>query len=158
MITDILISMDDRFLYFSNFLHGDVRQYDISDPQKPRLTGQVFLGGSIQSDGPVKVVRDPELKVNLPENSRQRIRGLTKSWKFLWSKSCEDVIFFSGKYLCPEKSQISDQNFAKPTRKSAFNMPERSQDVKKRFGEVIVWKPKIQFFFKKITRSKRPVN
>lgn len=41
MITDILLSLDDRFLYFSNWLHGDIRQYDISNPQKPRLTGQV---------------------------------------------------------------------------------------------------------------------
>ncbi|KAE8752997.1 hypothetical protein FOCC_FOCC000343 [Frankliniella occidentalis] len=62
MITDILISLDDRFLYFSNFLHGDVRQYDISDPFNPRLTGQVFLGGSIYKGGPVKVIEDKELK------------------------------------------------------------------------------------------------
>ena len=27
--------MDDRFLYFSNWLHGDLRQYDISDPAQP---------------------------------------------------------------------------------------------------------------------------
>ena len=45
MITDILISMDDRFLYFSNWLHGDLRQYDISDPSNPKLAGQVWLGG-----------------------------------------------------------------------------------------------------------------
>lgn len=25
LITDILISLDDRFLYFSNWLHGDIR-------------------------------------------------------------------------------------------------------------------------------------
>ena len=37
--------MDDRWLYFSNWLHGDVRQYDVSDPSKPRLTGQLWLGG-----------------------------------------------------------------------------------------------------------------
>jgi methanethiol oxidase len=37
--------MDDRFLYFSNWLHGDLRQYDISDPGAPRLTGQLQLGG-----------------------------------------------------------------------------------------------------------------
>lgn len=41
LITDILISLDDRFLYFSNWLHGDLRQYDISDPKHPKLTGQV---------------------------------------------------------------------------------------------------------------------
>jgi selenium-binding protein 1 len=47
LITDLLVSMDDRYLYFSNWLHGDIRQYDISDPSKPRLTGQVWLGGVI---------------------------------------------------------------------------------------------------------------
>ncbi|HET8628232.1 MAG TPA: selenium-binding protein SBP56-related protein [Thermomicrobiales bacterium] len=45
LITDLVVSMDDRFLYFSNWLHGDLRQYDISDPANPRLTGQVWLGG-----------------------------------------------------------------------------------------------------------------
>ncbi len=45
LITDILISMDDKYVYFSNWLHGDVRQYDISDPAAPKLTGQVWLGG-----------------------------------------------------------------------------------------------------------------
>lgn len=63
MITDILISLDDRFLYFSNYLHGDIRQYDISEPSKPKLVGQVFIGGSILNDGPVKVIDDPELQV-----------------------------------------------------------------------------------------------
>ncbi|MCG3126956.1 MAG: hypothetical protein CHACPFDD_01811 [Phycisphaerae bacterium] len=45
LITDLVLSMDDRFLYFSNWLHGDIRQYDVSDPAKPRLTGQVWIGG-----------------------------------------------------------------------------------------------------------------
>lgn len=50
LITDLLVSMDDRYLYFSNWLHGDIRQYDISDPAHPRLTGQVWCGGVL---GPV---------------------------------------------------------------------------------------------------------
>jgi selenium-binding protein 1 len=45
LITDLLLSLDDRFLYLSNWLHGDVRQYDISDPSQPKLTGQVWCGG-----------------------------------------------------------------------------------------------------------------
>jgi methanethiol oxidase len=45
LITDILLSMDDRYVYFSNWLHGDIRQYDISDPSHPKLTGQVWVGG-----------------------------------------------------------------------------------------------------------------
>lgn len=55
LITDILISMDDKYLYFSNWLHGDIRQYDISDPQNPKMTGQIFLGGSVRNGGPVRI-------------------------------------------------------------------------------------------------------
>ncbi|KAK9138478.1 hypothetical protein Sjap_009072 [Stephania japonica] len=40
LITDFLISLDDRYLYFANWLHGDLRQYNIENPQKPVLTGQ----------------------------------------------------------------------------------------------------------------------
>uniref|UniRef100_A0AAY5EP47 Methanethiol oxidase n=1 Tax=Electrophorus electricus TaxID=8005 RepID=A0AAY5EP47_ELEEL len=40
LITDILISLDDRFLYFSNWLHGDIRQYDITDKRNPHMVGQ----------------------------------------------------------------------------------------------------------------------
>jgi selenium-binding protein 1 len=45
LITDLVLSMDDRFLYFANWLHGDVRQYDVSDPTNPKLTGRLWLGG-----------------------------------------------------------------------------------------------------------------
>lgn len=47
LISDLVVSLDDRWLYFSNWLHGDVRQYDIRDPSKPKLTGQVWVGGLI---------------------------------------------------------------------------------------------------------------
>ncbi len=47
LISDLVISMDDRWLYFSNWLHGDIRQYDIRNPAKPELTGQVWVGGLI---------------------------------------------------------------------------------------------------------------
>jgi selenium-binding protein 1 len=45
LITDVVVSMDDRFLYFTNWLHGDLRQYDISDPSNPTLAGRLWLGG-----------------------------------------------------------------------------------------------------------------
>lgn len=41
LITDIILSLDDRFIYFSNWLHGDIRQYDITDTRHPKLVGQV---------------------------------------------------------------------------------------------------------------------
>jgi selenium-binding protein 1 len=54
LITDLLISMDDRYLYLSNWLHGDIRQYDISDPAQPKLTGQVWCGGVLGKGEMVK--------------------------------------------------------------------------------------------------------
>ena len=45
LVSDIIISLDDRYLYFSNWLRGDICQYDISDPAAPKLAGQIFLGG-----------------------------------------------------------------------------------------------------------------
>jgi len=62
VMTDILISLDDRYLYFSNWAHGDIRQYDITDTSHPKLVGQIFLGGSILKGGPVTVTEDTELK------------------------------------------------------------------------------------------------
>ena len=47
LITDLLVSLDDRWLYFANWLHGDLRQYDISDPSHPKLTAQLWCGGVI---------------------------------------------------------------------------------------------------------------
>jgi len=45
LVTDIDLSLDDRFLYVSLWGIGEVRQYDVSDPFKPRLTGRLELGG-----------------------------------------------------------------------------------------------------------------
>ena len=45
LITDLVLSMDDKALYFSNWLHGDLRRYDVSDPANPKLTGRLWLGG-----------------------------------------------------------------------------------------------------------------
>nr|XP_056709184.1 methanethiol oxidase-like isoform X2 [Euleptes europaea] len=59
--TSMVISLDDRFLYASNFVHGDIRQYDISNPFRPRQVGQVFVGGSIPKGGAVTVLEDLEL-------------------------------------------------------------------------------------------------
>jgi selenium-binding protein 1 len=51
LITDLVLSMDDRDLFFSNWLHGDLRHYDVSDPAAPKLRSQVWLGGLLGRDG-----------------------------------------------------------------------------------------------------------
>ena len=58
LITDILLSLDDRFLYLVNWLHGDIRQYDITDIKKPKLTGQVWVGGVIKKGSQVEAVAE----------------------------------------------------------------------------------------------------
>jgi methanethiol oxidase len=45
LITDIDLSLDDRFLYVSCWGTGELRQYDVSDPFNPVHTGTVQLGG-----------------------------------------------------------------------------------------------------------------
>jgi selenium-binding protein 1 len=47
LVTDINLSLDDRFLYVSCFGTGDLQQWDVSDPFKPRLAGKVRLGGIV---------------------------------------------------------------------------------------------------------------
>jgi selenium-binding protein 1 len=51
LITDLVLSMDDKDLFFSNWLHGDLRHYDVSDPANPTLRGQTWLGGLLGRDG-----------------------------------------------------------------------------------------------------------
>ena len=64
IMTDIILSLNDKYVFFSNWVHGDIRQYDITDSKNPKLVGQIFLGGSICKDGKVKVTKDTELKVS----------------------------------------------------------------------------------------------
>ena len=48
LATDINLSMDDRFLYVSCWGSGEIRQYEVSDPTNPRLTGSVQIGGIVR--------------------------------------------------------------------------------------------------------------
>ena len=47
LVTDIDLSMDDRFLYVSCWGTGDMLQYDVSDPFAPVLKGKVRIGGIV---------------------------------------------------------------------------------------------------------------
>jgi selenium-binding protein 1 len=51
LITDINLTLDDRTLYVSCWGTGELRQYDVSDPFKPNLTGSVYLGGIVRKAG-----------------------------------------------------------------------------------------------------------
>ena len=45
LLTDIDLSLDDRFLYASCWGTGEMRQYDVSDPNNPKQVGSLHIGG-----------------------------------------------------------------------------------------------------------------
>jgi selenium-binding protein 1 len=47
LISDIDLSVDDRWLYVSCWGTGELKQYDVSDPTSPVETGSVRLGGIV---------------------------------------------------------------------------------------------------------------
>nr|AYD88369.1 selenium-binding protein [Achaea janata] len=57
----IIISLDDKYLYTSLWMLARSGN-TITDPQHPKLTGRVQLGGVIASDPAIKVLEDKELK------------------------------------------------------------------------------------------------
>ena len=48
LVTDIDLSIDDRFLYVSCWGTGEFIQYDVSDPFNPKKTGSLHLGGIVR--------------------------------------------------------------------------------------------------------------
>ena len=83
LITDIVLSMDDHFLYLSNWLHGDLRQYDISDPKAPKLTGRLQLGGVLGRplDGDRELTGGPQMiQLSLDGRRLYVSNSLYSSW------------------------------------------------------------------------------
>jgi selenium-binding protein 1 len=48
LVTDIALSIDDRYLYVSCWGTGELKRYDVSDPASPREAGSVHLGGIVR--------------------------------------------------------------------------------------------------------------
>jgi selenium-binding protein 1 len=84
LITDLVLSLDDRWLYFSNWLHGDIRQYDVSDPSRPRLAGQIWLGGVLgkpSQAGDRRIAGGPQmLQLSLDGRRLYVTSSLFSSW------------------------------------------------------------------------------
>jgi methanethiol oxidase len=99
LITDFVISMDDRYLYLSNWLHGDIRQYDINDPSHPRLTGQLWTGGLL---GKSETVRGKQLQGG-PQMLQLSLDGkrlyVTNSLYSTWDNQFYPELAKTGSYL-----------------------------------------------------------
>jgi selenium-binding protein 1 len=48
LVTDISLSVDDRWLLVSCWGTGELKRYDLSNPRQPRETGSVRLGGIVE--------------------------------------------------------------------------------------------------------------
>ena len=57
MPLDLIVSMDDRFLFVSCYLHGFIEQFNISDPFRITPCTRIFLGGAIQRSMGIKLLR-----------------------------------------------------------------------------------------------------
>ena len=47
VVTDLNLSLDDKYLYVSCWGTGELQQYDVSNPHEPRLVGSVKIGGIV---------------------------------------------------------------------------------------------------------------
>jgi selenium-binding protein 1 len=47
LVSDIDLSVDDRWLYVSCWGTGELKQFDVSDPENPKETGSVRIGGIV---------------------------------------------------------------------------------------------------------------
>jgi len=48
LVTDIDLSMDDKYLYVACWGLGEMHQYDVTDPMNPVLAGKVEIGGIVK--------------------------------------------------------------------------------------------------------------
>ena len=85
-VTDINLSLDDRFLYVSCWGTGELQQYDVSDPCKPVQTGSVKLGGIARRQShpnrPDKLLNGGPQMVELSRDGRRvyLTNSLYRSW------------------------------------------------------------------------------
>jgi len=77
LITDINLSLDDRFLYVSCFGTGEFLQYDVTDPFNPRKTGSVHLGGIVRKAAHPK-------QPNMPLNGGPQMVELSRDGKRIY--------------------------------------------------------------------------
>ena len=84
LVTDINLSLDDRFLYVSCWGTGEFLQYDVSDPFSPKKTGSVHLGGIVRraahpNSGPL--TGGPQMVEVSRDGKRVYVsNGLYKAW------------------------------------------------------------------------------
>jgi selenium-binding protein 1 len=95
LVTDINLSLDDRFLYISCFGTGEFLQYDVTDPFHPRKTGSVHMGGVVR-----KAAHPKQPKV--PLNGAPQMVELSRDGK---------RIYFTNSLYSPWDAQLYPEGF-----------------------------------------------
>jgi methanethiol oxidase len=78
LITDINLSLDDKWLYVSCFGTGELRRYDVSVPDSPKLASVLQIGGIVRR---AAHPRDP----NRPLNGGPQMVELSRDGKRVYS-------------------------------------------------------------------------
>jgi selenium-binding protein 1 len=60
LITDINLSVDDRYLYVSCWGRGEFIQYDVTDPFNPKKVASIRLGGIVDRTGHPRKPGEPQ--------------------------------------------------------------------------------------------------
>ncbi|WZP00274.1 selenium-binding family protein [Isosphaeraceae bacterium EP7] len=139
LITDLVLSLDDRWLYLSNWLHGDVRQYDVTDPAKPRLAAQLWLGGMLgrPSDAKASLTGGPQMLQLSLDGKRLYV---TNSLFSRWDNQFYPQIAEKGSYMlrvdCDTKSggMSLDERFLVDFGKEPEG-PARAHEVRFPYGD-----------------------
>ncbi|CAI5452956.1 unnamed protein product [Caenorhabditis angaria] len=78
LLTDMVLSMDDRWMYICGFLHGVVWKFDIQDPFRVSLFGKINLGGIMESFPEVSIRKGNAMENRwwLPPEVRSYPRGV----------------------------------------------------------------------------------
>jgi selenium-binding protein 1 len=85
LVTDLDLSVDDKFLYVSCWGTGELLQYDVSDPFRPQLVGKVAIGGIAAKQGhpkhPAALLGGPQM-VEISRDGRRVYftNSLYSSW------------------------------------------------------------------------------
>lgn len=85
LVTDIDLSLDDKFLYVSCWGTGELHRYDVSDPFDPKLTGKIEIGGIVRKKGhpqhPEPLLGGPQMVEISRDGQRVYLsNGLYSTW------------------------------------------------------------------------------
>ena len=94
LVTDIDLSLDDKFLYVSCWGTGELLQYDVSDPFSPKKTGSVRIGGIVN--------RAPH-----PKNPKRPLAGGLRARSFPRSEPRNGMVVCRGAWIAGAKASSS---------------------------------------------------